>query len=42
MIGPEMNRPTVENVIAGQVTEPAVAMALGYDYVDPILALESR
>lgn len=30
------------NVIAGLVTEPAVAMALGYDYVDPVLALESH
>jgi alanine dehydrogenase len=30
------------NIIAGLVTEPAVAMALGYDYVDPVLALESR
>jgi len=29
------------NVIAGLVTEPAVAMALGYDYVDPVLALEA-
>jgi alanine dehydrogenase len=29
------------NVAAGQVTEPAVADALGYDYVDPILALQS-
>jgi alanine dehydrogenase len=29
------------NVVAGQVTEPAVADALGYDYVDPLLALES-
>jgi alanine dehydrogenase len=30
------------NIVAGLVTEPAVAMALGHDYVDPILALESR
>ena len=29
------------NVAGGSVTEPAVAMALGLDYVDPILALES-
>jgi len=29
------------NIAAGSVTEPAVAEALGYDYVDPILALES-
>ena len=29
------------NIAAGAVTEPAVAMALGLDYVDPILALES-
>jgi len=29
------------NVTKGRVTEPAVAQALGYDYVDPILALES-
>lgn len=29
------------NIAAGSVTEPAVAMALGLDYVDPILALES-
>jgi alanine dehydrogenase len=28
------------NIIAGSVTEPAVAEALGLDYVDPILALE--
>ena len=28
------------NVIAGSITEPAVAQALGLDYVDPILALE--
>ena len=30
------------NVASGCVTEPAVAAALGYDYVDPILALESH
>jgi alanine dehydrogenase len=30
------------NITAGLVTEPAVAMALGYDYVDAVLALESR
>jgi len=30
------------NIMAGVVTEPAVAMALGYDYVDPVLALEAR
>ncbi|MCR9095292.1 MAG: alanine dehydrogenase [bacterium] len=30
------------NVCAGHVTEPQVAQALGYDYVEPILALESR
>ncbi len=30
------------NVCAGHVTEPHVAQALGYDYVEPILALESR
>ena len=30
------------NITRGLVTEPAVAMALGYDYVDPVLALESR
>ena len=30
------------NVRAGLVTEPAVAMALGHDYVDPILALETE
>ena len=29
------------NIAAGNVTEPSVAHALGYDYVDPILALES-
>ena len=29
------------NVARGQVTEPAVAATHGYDYVDPILALES-
>jgi len=29
------------NIAAGSVTEPAVAMALGLDYIDPILALES-
>jgi alanine dehydrogenase len=29
------------NIAAGSVTEPAVAMALGLDYVDPILALDS-
>lgn len=29
------------NVCAGQVTEPQVAQALGYDYVEPVLALES-
>jgi alanine dehydrogenase len=29
------------NVARGQITEPAVAEALGYDYVDPILALET-
>ncbi len=29
------------NVCAGHVTEPHVADALGYDYVEPILALES-
>ena len=29
------------NVCAGHVTEPHVAQALGYDYVEPILALES-
>jgi alanine dehydrogenase len=28
------------NVANGKVTEPAVATALGYDYVDPILALD--
>jgi alanine dehydrogenase len=30
------------NVIEGHVTEPAVAKALGYDYVDPLLALEAQ
>jgi alanine dehydrogenase len=30
------------NVTKGQVTEPSVAEALGYDYLDPILALESH
>lgn len=30
------------NVIEGLVTEPAVAEALGYDYVDPLLALEAH
>ncbi|MBJ21920.1 MAG: alanine dehydrogenase [bacterium] len=30
------------NVTNGVVTEPAVALALGYDYTDPILALESH
>lgn len=30
------------NVASGFVTEPAVAMALGYDYVDALLALESK
>ena len=30
------------NISSGLVTEPAVAMALGYDYVDPILALEAH
>jgi len=30
------------NITAGLVTEPAVAMALGYDYVDPMLALEAQ
>jgi len=30
------------NVISGLVTEPAVAAALGYDYVDPVLALEAH
>ena len=29
------------NVARGLVTEPAVAAALGYDYIDPIVALES-
>ncbi len=30
------------NVAGGQVTEPAVAQAHGYDYVDPLLALETH
>ena len=30
------------NVCAGRVTEPRVAEALGYDWVEPILALEER
>ena len=30
------------NITAGLVTEPAVATALGYDYVDPLIALESQ
>jgi len=30
------------NVCAGHVTEPHVAEALGYDYLEPIVALESR
>ncbi|MEM9175283.1 MAG: alanine dehydrogenase [Myxococcota bacterium] len=30
------------NVCAGHVTEPHVAQALGYDYVEPILALDAR
>jgi alanine dehydrogenase len=29
------------NIFSGFVTEPAVAIALGYDYVDPVLALEA-
>lgn len=28
------------NVVGGLVTEPSVATALGYDYVDPVIALE--
>jgi len=30
------------NITAGFVTEPAVAMALGYDYVDALVALETH
>ncbi len=30
------------NITAGLVTEPAVATALGYDYIDPLIALESQ